>query len=139
MPVRYQIVPEKNLIVFTVDGQPTIADYFEMWERVYADKRFRRNMHTVWDIRNGNLVDITSPDVYAIRDFILRSMGRRGDRFKIAAVVGTDINLGVTRIFQTVGSTLPCEFEIFSDYDEAVEYVTDQASGGHLDTRFSAY
>jgi hypothetical protein len=125
MPIRYQIVPERNLVVFTVEGQPTIEDYFEIWERVYADAGFKKDMHTVWDIRNGTLTAIKNGDVYAMRDAILQNVDRRGDCFKIAAVVKTDINLGVTRMFQTVGSNLPCKFEIFADYDKAIEYVTD--------------
>ena len=124
MSIRYQINPQENLIVFTFEGQPTIDDYFEVWKRVFEDKEFRKNMHTVWDIREGTLAEIKSPDVYAMRDAILQNVDRRGDCFKIAAVVGSDINLGVTRMFQTVGSDLPCKFEIFSDYDKAIAYVT---------------
>lgn len=124
MALKYQILPERNLIVFTVDGSVTIEDFFETWDKVLADEEFIRGMGSLWDVRNGSFTAITSDHLYSVGDAILRDIDRRGDNYKVAFVVQGQLDYGVARIFQAISQKLPCETEIFRDYDEAMGYVS---------------
>jgi len=124
MALKYQILPERNLIVFTVDGSVTIEDFFETWDKVLADEEFIRGMDSLWDVRNGSFSAVTGEHLYSVGDTILRDIDRRGDNYKVAFVVQGQLDYGVARIFQAISQRLPCETEIFHDYDEAMGYVS---------------
>ena len=85
--IKYQILPERNLIVFTVDGSVTVEDFFETWDKVLADEEFIKGMDSLWDVRNGSFTAITGEHLYSVGDVILRDIDRRGDNYKVAFVV----------------------------------------------------
>lgn len=113
--VDYRYEPDRNLLLVTVTGPVTDADF--------ADANFP-------DVPSGTLelLDLAGAGRPEISTARLRHLAetdtRRPQRIaRMAILVTTDVAFGLARMYQTLSSEMKTEVQIFRDRDQALAWL----------------
>ncbi|GJM44811.1 MAG: hypothetical protein DHS20C21_16530 [Gemmatimonadota bacterium] len=80
----------------------------------------------VWDFREANF-DLSSPETRQLAQFVLENQPTPPPR--VAFVTGSDVDFGMSRVFEAYREDPQTEFRVFREYDEAVSWARESAAG----------
>ena len=126
MPIKTQIIPDKNLMIRTASGTLTIPDVLNTINNVLTDENFIKDMHAIWDFSNATFHQGTTEEISKVIEHLKKSLNSRGSNYKIAIVAPEDLNYGISRIFAAYGSELPLPIGIYRTIDDAYHWLEIQ-------------
>ena len=124
MTISYEIIPEKHLVVNTIQGRFDFARYQDLMERILNDSRFVPSMHMFWDFTESTLIDLSNDDFASIKSYIQKNVKRRGSGYRAVFLVSKEVDFGLSRMYQMISEDLPVEFEVFKNREEAMDWIT---------------
>jgi hypothetical protein len=118
MPFTYEIDEGRRLVVMTADARATQDEWFETFDRVLEDPRFRPGFDFVYDRTN---VAIT-PDALNVRSLVGRylEVSRRAGGGRLAVVVDKTVAYGMVRMASAWTDTAGASVNAFRSMDEAL-------------------
>ena len=123
MPFSYQIIPEQNLVINTIQGQFDFSDYLVLMESILNDPLFVPAMNMFWDWTASTLIDLSKEDFQKIKDCIQTNVARRGIDYRAVFLVRQDVDFGLSRMYQLLSEDLPVQLEIFRDREQALNWI----------------
>ncbi len=122
--MKYEIIPEKNLLIETFSGRVTLDDVVTFLQEILEDPRYSPEMNGIADLREVDL-DVSYDQVRELVDW-LGSLETRTRR-RWAFVTGRPVTHGISRIFAALGEDLQERIEYFDSLEEAIRWL-EQAS-----------
>lgn len=122
--MKYEIVPEKNLLIETFSGRVTLDDVVTFLQEILEDPDYSPGMNGIADLREVDL-DVSYDQVRELVDW-LGSLEKR-TRGYWAFVTGRPVTHGISRIFAALGEDLQERIEYFDSLEEATRWL-EQAS-----------
>lgn len=128
MRAHYEILPERGLVLETFEGRVTVAALVPFFQSLYADP--------AWDPSFDGLADLTAATIDMDFDDMTKLVGYMrssgsASRGRWAFVVGSTLNLGMSRMFQTLSDDLQDDLRFFLDREEALRWL-GRSSGSEV-------
>lgn len=102
----------------TLTGALGFESFVTSFDALVSHPSYRAGANTIWDFREAPLAGVPTETLRRIMRFAAeRQELRRGAR--VAAVVASDTDFGVARIFEAFSAELPIQFHVFRDMAEA--------------------
>ncbi len=122
MPITLEILPDRNLVIRTVIGSVTVADFEAAIKEQFNDPRFVKGMHILWDLRSGASQPWSTQESQELSAFMASQGERRGDG-RFAIVADANVAFGSARQYQSIGHNVSPEIAVFRTMDEALEWI----------------
>jgi len=124
MPITSHVDKTKNLIIYTLTGEPTLDDIRSKIKSFWEAHALALN--ALWDVRQAKLTDLKSSDgsiTALIGQYTHRFEERKGG--KSAVVASSDLQYGLSRILGALYEIkdFPTQLKIFRIMDEAFEWL----------------
>jgi hypothetical protein len=122
MEQPYTITYNGKLTFVTVQGVVTELLLKQITEELWQGKDYQ-NPCTLWDFRTC-IADLTPQDIKALSAFSAGNKGERGYG-RIAIVVGHQLHLQLSRIYEKYTRSFPFEVKSFCDFDTAQDWLQE--------------
>ena len=118
MPTSYQLDAVQRLVCSRSWGVLTDAEVVDLYRRLAAEPEFEPTFRQLCDLREVTRLATSTP---ALRDLAQSSVFAAGARR--AVVVGSDLDYGIARMFQTFCELAGAEVSVFRDRPSAVAWL----------------
>ena len=123
MPVTSCWDPESGIVTLKVEGTIVLSQAIEVTEEMYRDPRFQEPTRVLWDLRGGSF-DWETSELLEFASFVERS--RAVGRGRAAVLAPSDLEFGLSRIYQAYSEDSPVEVRVWRDYDEAWSWLLEE-------------
>jgi hypothetical protein len=123
VPIRYEIDPEKRLVVTTVTGSVSVAQMLEYQRTLASDPRYRPDFRALSDYTQAEPFKATGDDIWRLAEAMPVAQGARR-----AMLVASDLHYGLGRIAQSVSERPGVAVAVFRDRAEAMAWLDAEAS-----------
>jgi hypothetical protein len=124
--IHFHFPADIDAAVFEVAGEFSVADYLDAMDRFMRSEGFYPGINSIWDVRQAVTDAITGEDLQVIAEHIKKIASKRGPKWKVAIVVGSDLNYGLSRMFQAYTGSSPGEAQVFRSIEEAEAWISPQ-------------
>lgn len=122
MPVRYDISPELNLLIYVCTGSLTGKNFFEVSDQVPQDTRYRPRMKIIIDIFAAE-IDTSLSDLHLAIEKN-REMKEHGQELGQAAVFTKSSSLKfLADALKIMSPEAPSNFSIFNSKKDAIRWL----------------
>jgi hypothetical protein len=120
MKAHYEIDSKRGLVIETFEGRVTLKALVPFFQGLYADPK--------WDPSYDGLADLTAATIDMDFDDMAKLVGYMrssgsASRGRWAFVVGSALNLGMSRMFQTLSDDLQDDLRFFLDREDALRWL----------------
>jgi hypothetical protein len=121
MDLRIDI--EKDIAYIKLSGKIDKNTFLDAFELTVSDKRYKKGMGRLWDLRDTNLSGLQSKTIVEIAQYPNTFPPGIND-VKVAFVARRDIEFGLARMVEmsSLGST---KIQVFRTMDEAEAWMTE--------------
>lgn len=123
--VETELDPSLNLITQTVTGNLILHDFIKAFHTAMSHPDFKTGMNVLWDLTDASLVLTETMDLHQMIKFIQFNQDKRGENFKLAMVVNSKLDYGISKMYEAFGEKLPFSKKVFYDIREAKNWLTD--------------
>ncbi len=124
MPIDVAVDPQKRLITSTVRGEVTSQDLRKAFMASLAHPDFQPGMNVLFDMTDGKATHLTAQDLLEHTKTIASHQRERGDSYRVAILAPGDVEFGMFRVYQGLGSGLPIGIGVFRERHEAEAWVS---------------
>lgn len=123
MAISYEIDQERDVVLAHAEGALDLSDTLAHVAEVFGDERFRPGMHAVFDMSQATLASFQANDVHRLLGALETKPQSLGPGARWAIVAASELDFGVSRMFEMLAETLPIEVRVFSERAEAEAWV----------------
>jgi len=108
--------------VLRVTGTITLEEFKRAIIETFADPAFTQGSPILWDMRD---FDTTVADAATFSELVLfneKTADERGGG-RSAIVVSSEVDYGMSRMFQSIADGLPTDFAVFRSYRDARDWL----------------
>lgn len=120
MRATYEIHPERSLVLETFEGRVTLKGLVPFFQSIYEDPSYDPRFDGLADFSDAQ-IDMDFDDMTRLVGFFRQSGSASRGRW--AFVVGSALNLGMSRMFQTLSEDLQDDLRFFLDREEAMRWL----------------
>lgn len=124
MPIHRACL-HKDLTIFTVIGEVTYEEAFDILRTFYAE---HTTLNVLWDVRQGTMTRLTYARIRKVAEYVgLVADVRSGG--KTALVTAKELDYGIGRTLDMLAKIIeaPFSFRVFKDYDEAITWLKSES------------
>ncbi|MCB2228341.1 MAG: hypothetical protein KQH53_16795 [Desulfarculaceae bacterium] len=123
MSITCQHHPAKNLIIFTLQGEPDMVEILEAYR--YAKEQFGLTKHTIWNAREASLARLEEYDLEKLNELLALIQGADPVRVggRSALLVGNEQDSAMIRRFASRNWRLPQKRKVVRTIEEAYAWV----------------
>lgn len=123
MPIRYEIHPELDFLLYVFEGNCTAEEYFELYHSIYLkDGRRHHGMKILVDIFNGTL-DFDVNSMRTAKAIVAENKEKGHPRDRVAFLTRSSVLKNVQDAFLLLMGDLPMELEIFHNFQDAAQWL----------------
>jgi hypothetical protein len=121
MPYDIAINPATNYYVVKWRGEITPATIEDYITQVIGREELKSTQRIVHDLRHARL-DLSTQDIRRLTSRMSAVARARGG-YKVAALVGSNANFGLARMWMAISSDLPRSIMVFRDFGELKAWI----------------
>lgn len=123
MPVSARIDEKERLILYEVTGEITLEDVLGAVDKVVSLPGFDAMMNSFWNLKHAHIA-ITMTELPAMLAGLAGRAVTRGSGYKVAILVDSNEDFGLSSLFEMNAYQLPFEVQVFRNSSEARAWVT---------------
>jgi len=123
LPIRTEVRTDPALVVFTVDGGFTDAEFAAAVDEATNTPGWRPAMDVLFDITSGVGDKLTADGLKRMARFLWANTPKLGAGYRAAVVAPGDRDYGLTRMFQAYMDGPPFELKIFRGRQDALDWL----------------
>jgi len=123
MPVTTEIDSETGLISYIASGTISLAEMREAYEKVFERPDYRPGMNALCNAKDAQL-DVSMNELGEFVSFLQSFRAKRGEGYKLAILVRSNQDFGLTNVFRMRGYEMPVEIQVFRSSNEAKQWLT---------------
>lgn len=120
--MKYQIIPEKNLIIETFSGRVTLDDVVSFLKGILDDPDYSPELNGIVDFREADL-DVSYDEIRGLVDWLASRETRA--RGYWAFVTDRPVTHGISRIFAALAEGLQRRIEYFGSLEQAARWIEE--------------
>ena len=121
MSVKIDYNKEKKALYVTLSGQVSLDEFYKTIVEVAESKSFNPDIRTLVDIRELDFSDINSD--FLKRLIALEKKNTKRVHTRVAYIADTEVNFGMTRMYQQLSDDIPKTSKVFRDYSEGEKWL----------------
>ena len=122
MPVETIIDADAGLITYKATGDVPFSEMQEAFESIFTNPEFRSGMNALCHAKNARLT-VTVLDVQNLIQLLGQYSAKRGKGFRVAVLVRSNEDFGLSSLFEVGTAPLPFEVQVFRNSQEAYEWL----------------
>lgn len=123
MPIRYDIHPELDFLLYIYDGTCTADEYFSLYHSIHAnDSRRHHGMKVMMDILNGTL-DFDLNSMRIAKTIVAENKEKGHPRDQVAFLTHSSVLKNTRDAFVLLMDDLPMDLEIFHNFQDAAQWL----------------
>ena len=126
MPIATTLDSATALITYVVTGDMTLDHARAAVDEAVSDPRFNPAMNSIWNLKEGR-VAISMKELPQMISHFSKIDERRGKGYKVAILVRSNEDFGLSSLFEMHSYTLPFKVQVFRSTSEALEWVSTPA------------
>ena len=111
------------LLVTTWSGSVTDSEMVAAYRAAYADHRWAPGFNEVTDMRTADVRSISADGLRRVRAVVAESLAGFTGSFKTAVLAPSDLQFGVSRMYEMMAAESPEAVRVFRDVDEAAAWL----------------
>ncbi|MCA9441716.1 MAG: STAS/SEC14 domain-containing protein [Candidatus Omnitrophica bacterium] len=119
-----KIDAQRGIVYLQMDDPFDVNKGKELIDKMLDHPDFRKGMSTLWDIRGVDAASVTREHMREMRMFNLGREEKRGYG-RMAILVDSDINFGLSRMYHVVGDLPHIEMSVFRELNEAEQWLDE--------------
>ena len=124
MAIEVEIDKRAGVAVMRVRKSPSRNEARSALDELLAHPNYTPGMNVIAVLEEGSVARFTSPSVQAIADHAMARRERLGSNYRLALVVSSTVDFGVSRMYEAWSQHLPREVELFHSLADAYEWVS---------------
>lgn len=84
---------------------------------------FKPGMDALWDLQAASFDELNQAELLKMMEFVAAHQDQRGAGYKVAIVVGSDLQFGFARMYELMSYSLPSRKLIFRDIRSAFKWL----------------
>ncbi len=126
MPISTTLDTADNLIRYVVTGDMTLDQVRAAVDKAVSDPQFDPAMNSFWNLKEGH-VAISMKELPQMISHFSGIDEQRGKGYKVAILVRSNEDFGLSSLFEMHSYTLPIQVQVFRSTSEALEWVRTPA------------
>ena len=122
MTAEINILPNRNLVVVSIDGYFEMKDAYATFNGFTKHPDFRPGMNALYDLRKAKMTP-KPHDIQSLAGYVTSHQDNRGENYKVAFIASEGIERAAVETYRTMLSAVPAEFKIFEDEDGACAWL----------------
>lgn len=123
MPIQLAYDPALDAMVITAMGAITVTDLKELVRRLTDHPDFRNNINQLMDISQGTLM-LSTQELKLVAHTFHAAEKLLGDHRKLAVVAPSDIDFGLSRMYESFFPAGPeVKIEVFRSLEKARDWL----------------
>jgi len=123
MPIRYNIHPDRGLVVTHFTGRVTHDELVDTYRRIMADADYELGTNELADLREIDGLDITAASLRAVEELTgARYAGSEAD-FRTAILAPNDAAFGLARMYEVFAEDGPENVRVCRALPQALEWL----------------
>lgn len=123
MPITFHVLPARNLIVSRYWGEIGDAEFIESYRRLCARPDVRPGSRELVDLRDVTDMPITASAMREVAEIVETFLGDEGQTMQTAVIASTELEYGLSRMYQAFASASPEQVEVFRSPEEALAWL----------------
>ena len=123
MPIEYDIIKDKQLVLAKGSGVLTANDVIEHLERLAADNRYTAPMKKLIDYRLVENLNIAPKEAGEIADKKRSLVSTVFSGEKCAFIAPKDVTYGTSRVHQALSGNIDASTEVFRRVEDALDWL----------------
>ena len=107
-----------------VSGKLSVAEIITAFDQTLQQPSFKKNTHAIWNLTCADIHHLSESDMLEVIAHMVASSKKRGAAYKVAIVAPSDVNFGLSRMFEAHGSQLPIAISIFRSMEHARQWIS---------------
>jgi hypothetical protein len=105
--------------------EPEEVNFWDIWESIGQVRNLPGfcKKNNIWAFHKGP-IKLDYVDLYKLKDFVEEIYAENLSKGKTAIVVETGIQSAMASLFSQIVEELPLEIKIFSDFQDAIDWIT---------------
>ena len=124
MAAEIEIVPDRNLVFVTIEGQMGIQDALQMFESYVTHPEFKAGMNVLMDLREAYITP-SPDDIQSLAGHVRERLAARGTGYKVALVADAGIKRATAEVYQSLAQSMPMEVQVFNNEDTAYHWLEE--------------
>ena len=124
MAIEVEIDKRAGVAVLRVRKSPSRNEARFALDELLAHPDYTPGMNVIAIVEEGSTACLTSPNVQAIADHAMARRDRLGSNYRLALVVSSTVDFGVSRMYEAWSQNLPRKVELFRSLADAYEWVS---------------
>ena len=112
-------------LLFT--GKVTLTDFLEAYRELYGEHNLYRQKYQIGEFTDVDSIELSSEDIRIIAQLEIDASKRNPNIF-IANVAGTELEFGLSRMWQILADECAFEIEIFRKREDAMQWIASKLS-----------
>lgn len=126
MSVSTQIDLDQRIILYEVTGEMTLDDVLGAVDTALTLPGFDPSMNSLWNLKKAHIA-ITMTELPKMLSALAGLVESRGKDYRVAILVDSNEDFGLSSIFEMNAYELPFEVQVFRNSSEARAWVTSSS------------
>jgi len=114
---------EKNIAYIKMSGKITPNEFIDKYSEIIESNEYEMSMNRIWDLRDTELHQIENVEIHRVAEET-KKIGGKINKVKVALVVGTDVNYGMSRMFAAYAqNNAHRDIQVFRSMEEAEGWI----------------
>ncbi|MBE0669116.1 MAG: hypothetical protein IH588_00880 [Anaerolineales bacterium] len=123
MPIRYDIHPGLDFLLYIFEGECSAREYFDLYHSIYLkDKRRHHGMKILMDLYKGKLY-FEVEDLREARELMAKNKEEGHPRDRVAVLSKSSSMSQLTDTLKLIADNLPMELELFHNFHDSARWL----------------
>ena len=122
MKYHLELDPATGIATIRVEGRYTMDEFFDHLPETWSQPGYKSHPR-LWDLRGADL-EFSSAEIRRLAQFVVRARG--GDPHRTAFVLGSELQFGMARMFESLTHGSGVERGVFRDLSVAVAWLEER-------------
>ncbi|MDH3629336.1 MAG: hypothetical protein OES25_17000 [Acidobacteriota bacterium] len=123
MPISYHIHTDRNLVVTRYRGVVSDTEFVNAYREIYNSPSARPGLKELVDLRDVTSVQTGARAMREVTSMVHAFHGDAVELMRTAVLASTDLEYGLSRMYQAIASETPEQVEVFRIAEEALDWL----------------
>lgn len=123
MPISYRFHTDRNLLVTRYRGTVTDDEFVATYREIYEHPDAKPGLSELVDLRDVSSVQTSARAMRLVTGLVQQFHGEAAEQMRTAVLASTDLEFGLSRMYQAIAAETPEHVEAFRDGAEALAWL----------------
>lgn len=122
MTIEMDVDPGAGIVTYRVTGCPGYEEFSTAITGRLEHLDFKSDMDVLWDLRDSDFTQMETRTLRKIAKFVKQNTERYHSGYKIALVASSNLEYGLSRVYEAYVGILPTKLHVFRKPEDAIDW-----------------